>query len=159
MTLQTELSAMTTEAILEKHGYRADLLLNAAIGAASNPEHFGMTNWVSPDYEDDTLIDCNNNLTCGTTLCLGGWVVYQNEPEIINVDQNLQATMVDVQNSAYKILTGKVRGFNRSSVEQSLDFLFTNPLAMEAIDARNVVELVKLFIQEGMDTLARRIDQ
>jgi hypothetical protein len=152
--LSTKLQSMTPDTIMEKHGYRADLLLNAAIAAAAHPEKFDMGNWVRGNWVHPghvEIIDAQNNLTCGTTLCLAGWIVYQNKPEVMKVNQTLTATMTEIQNSAYKLLTGKQKGFNDGSIEGELDFLFINTLGK--IAASNVIELVEMFIEGGWETL------
>ena len=129
--LLTKLQAMKPESIIETYGYRADLLLNAAIGAEENPEHFSMEDWILSDAQTFYIPE-STELTCGTTLCIAGWVVHQNLPK------NLK--FVDIRNSAVDILGSRV---------SRLDYLFSNEDVMSIITAGNVVEMVTLFIEQG----------
>ena len=129
--LLTKLQAMQPESIIETYGYRADLLLNAAIGAALNPKHFSMEDWIVSDAQT-FYIPKSTELTCGTTLCLAGWVVHQNLPK------NLK--FAGIRNSAVDILGSRV---------SRLDYLFRHPDVVRIITAGNVVEMVTLFIEQG----------
>ena len=129
--LLTKLQAMKPESIIETYGYRADLLLNAAIGAASNPEHFSMEDWILSDAQT-FYIPKSTELTCGTTLCIAGWVVYQSNPKDLK--------FANISNSAVAILESHI---NR------LGYLFSNEDATQFITATNVVEMIELFITDG----------
>lgn len=59
-----------------------EVLLEALNAALENPHHHNQTAWISTDDGKPVAVRADNSDTppCGTTLCLAGWIAFQQAP-------------------------------------------------------------------------------